>query len=302
MSKTTKVAAVVVTYNRLAFLKKCIAHLLAQTSLPDEILIIDNASTDQTQEEMKIIQKESARISYCRLDTNIGGAGGFNFGIKKAFQNKEIEYVWLMDDDTMPRPTALATLLQAGEQLDQDFGFLVSNTRWAKNGQAALMNVPETSSNWNNMAEKGLIGLRTGTFVSFFVSRRIVEQVGLPIKEFFIWSDDLEFSSRISAKYPSYLVINSLVDHDMAKNQSVQFLQEKDPKRLNRYYYSFRNKLYIERRDGHRGYARYKLSLFLLLCALPFKHTAYRWRKERILFKGLWSGLFFRPEVESLNE
>ncbi|MCH4057136.1 MAG: glycosyltransferase family 2 protein [Lactobacillaceae bacterium] len=301
MTKQSRVAAVVVTFNRLDFLKKCINHLLSQTILPAEILIIDNASTDDTQREITALAQQNELINYQRLEKNVGGAGGFNYGIKAAFTNPIIDDVWLMDDDTMPRPETLEKLLEAENKLDHKFGFLVSNARWAKNGHAALMNVPETTAGWNDLAENGLIGLKTGTFVSFLTSRAVVEKVGLPIKEFFIWSDDLEFSSRISKKYPGYFVIDSLVDHDMAKNQSVQFLQENDPNRLGRYYYSFRNKLYIEHRDGHRGYLRYKISLLSLIFSLPFKRISYKGKKEKILIRGFFSGLRFRPKVEFLK-
>lgn len=302
MKSNSKTAAVVVTFNKLDFLKRNIDHLLAQSVLPAEIVIVDNASTDGTTQYMQKLAGEQSLINYVRLDQNVGGAGGFNYGIKTALLNDGIDYVWIMDDDTMPRPATLENLLfAANSQLKGDFGFLVSNTRWT-DGHAALMNVPETTQGWNDRAADGLIGLKTGTFVSFLTSRNVVSQVGLPIKEFFIWSDDLEYSSRISKKFPSYFVVNSLVDHEMAKNQSVKFLEETDANRLKRYFYSFRNKLYIERRDGHRGYLRYKLSLISLMFGLPFKNTAFKWQKEKILLRGFFSGLHFKPQVEFLSE
>ncbi|MCG4840937.1 hypothetical protein, partial [[Ruminococcus] torques] len=57
-----------------------------------------------------------------------------------------------------------------------------------------------------------------GTFVSFFVSRRVIESVGLPIKEFFIWADDLEFSRRISKKHPCFYIGDSIVLHKCSSN------------------------------------------------------------------------------------
>lgn len=302
MTNELKVAAIVVTFNKVAFLSKNIEHLLNQDTTIEEIIIVDNASTDDTETYMTSLAANNPKINYQRLTKNIGGAGGFSHGIKTAFDNPVIDYAWVMDDDTMPRNNSLTTLLDAAHnRLADNFGFLVSNTRWT-DGHAALMNVPETTSDWNDRVADNLVGIKTGTFVSFMTSRKVVSELGLPIKEFFIWSDDLEFSSRISKRYPSYLVTDSLVDHEMAKNQGVKFLEETDVNRLGRYTYSFRNKMYIERRDGHKGYLRYKVSLLLLMLTLPFKSVDFKWQKERILLKGFNQGLFFKPTVEFLNK
>lgn len=302
MTNDLKVAAIVVTFNKVDFLTKNIEHLLNQDTTIEEIIIVDNASTDDTETYMTSLATNNPKINYQRLTKNIGGAGGFNHGIKTAFDNPVIDYAWVMDDDTMPRKNSLTSLLDAAHnRLADNFGFLVSNTRWT-DGHAALMNVPETTSDWNDRVADNLVGIKTGTFVSFMTSRKVVSELGLPIKEFFIWSDDLEFSSRISKRYPSYLVTDSLVDHEMAKNQGVKFLEETDVNRLGRYTYSFRNKMYIERRDGHKGYLRYKISLLLLMLTLPFKSVDFKWQKERILLKGFNQGLFFKPTVEFLNK
>ena len=76
-----RTAAVVVTYNRKDLLTENIQCLLAQKPEVPEIIIIDNHSTDGTKEAVqRFIDAE--QIQYCDTGANLGGAGGFSFGIK----------------------------------------------------------------------------------------------------------------------------------------------------------------------------------------------------------------------------
>lgn len=128
------IVAVVVTYNRKVLLNKCIKSLKAQT-YPLDILIIDNASTDGTADMFK---KDMERTIYYNTGANIGGAGGFNVGIKIAAK-LGYNYYWLMDDDTIPQIDSLEKLVWADRYLNGDYGFLASNVLW-KDGSICIMN------------------------------------------------------------------------------------------------------------------------------------------------------------------
>src|SRR4051812_35207484 len=73
--------AVVVTYNRKALLTECLQALGAQTRAPDEILVVDNASTDGT---AAMVREHFPDVRLEALDTNRGGAGGFHHGLDAA--------------------------------------------------------------------------------------------------------------------------------------------------------------------------------------------------------------------------
>lgn len=120
----TNVAAVVVTYNRLALLKRCVGCLRGQTALCD-ILIVNNASTDGTEEWLAA----QADLLSRNTGSNLGGAGGFNYGMRWAVE-AEFDYVWVMDDDTLPKPDALEKLLEANGLLKGDYGWLSSVALW----------------------------------------------------------------------------------------------------------------------------------------------------------------------------
>ena len=90
-----KVVAVVVTYNRKELLKECIEALIKQEYNDCEILIVDNASTDGTKDYINQYIKEN-KIIYKNTGSNLGGAGGFNYGMKEACK-LGCDYIWNMD-------------------------------------------------------------------------------------------------------------------------------------------------------------------------------------------------------------
>ena len=138
-----KVAAVVVTYNRKELLKENIECLLAQIPEAPELLVIDNHSTDGTKE---YIQEyiDSNRILYYDTGSNLGGAGGFQFGLKTAVESG-YEFVWLMDDDSMPTNTALEELVKAYDEIPGEIGFLASKVVWT-DGSICNMNIQRLSA------------------------------------------------------------------------------------------------------------------------------------------------------------
>ena len=100
-----KVNTVVVTYNRKNLLKLCIDKLLEQSYAINKIIIVDNASNDGTREYLHELIDDVFDIVF--LDENLGGAGGFYFGIKRAYEIG-CDYLWIMDDDTISTPSAFA--------------------------------------------------------------------------------------------------------------------------------------------------------------------------------------------------
>ena len=126
MMTVRKIAAVVVTYNRREMLMECIRHL-AQQSAACDILVVDNASTDGTGEAVQALDVPGLR--YRNTGANIGGAGGFSFGMRWAVECG-YDLVWVMDDDAFPETDALEQLLKADAKLDGKYGFLSGAVLW----------------------------------------------------------------------------------------------------------------------------------------------------------------------------
>ena len=103
-----KINCVIVTYNRVELLKENLDAVMSQTYPLHKIFVINNHSTDSTEEYLTRFS-DNPQIIACNLEENIGGAGGFSYGLKKAVQ-EGCDYVWMMDDDTIPSASALEKL------------------------------------------------------------------------------------------------------------------------------------------------------------------------------------------------
>lgn len=295
-----KVVAVVVTYNRKELLKECIEALISQENKCD-ILVVDNASTDGTMEYINEYI-ETNKIIYKNTGSNLGGAGGFNYGMKEACK-LDCDYIWVMDDDCIVKNDSLTKLLDADKKLNGNYGFLASKVLW-KDGSICKMNIPKRSlrkkvTDWNIPIQKIIMA----TFVSFFVKVDKIKELGLPIKEFFIWSDDLEYSRRISRKYDCYLINDSIVIHkskfNIGSNISVD-----DKKNLWRYEYAYRNEYYLHKQNLiWKLY--YKLKIILHKYRINKSESLSAEDKlERIelIDKAIKKGKNFNPKIEYLEE
>lgn len=297
-----KIAAVVVTYNRKELLKKCIQHILEQSVNSLDIVVIDNGSTDGTEKDIHDIYATNEQVIYINTKENLGGAGGFSFGIKWAAK-KGYDYLWIMDDDTIPEKNALEELLNADKVLNGEYGFLSSYAKWI-DGTVCIMNVPRISNNWRvNIDDEfnySLMQVESASFVSMFVKTEVVKKIGLPIKEFFIWADDVEYTRRISKQYPCYFVYKSQVVHEMGSNQTTS-ISESDEIRLERYKVLYRNKYYIARHGVKREKILYWLEIKNAIRDIRKSNCSHKAKRCRIVLGSCIKGLFFKPTIEYLE-
>lgn len=287
-----RTVAIVVTYNRREHLERCIDALLQQT-MPTDILIIDNASTDDTADAVAAM--DCARIRCHRMPKNLGGAGGFNCGMAMAV-TMGYGYLWVMDDDCVPAPDALERLWQAHTTLGDSYGFLSSIAYW-RDGSRCRMNIQHTSLCGRlTHIESPIAAVKMASFVSAFFPAARVREVGLPIKEFFLWADDLEYTRRLSQRYPCYAVRDSRVLHDMDANDRVNIATDSQ-ERLPRYRLLYRNETYLYRREGVAGwlylYARTALHILRVLVGGHQKR-----QRIRIILRSLANGARFHPSIE----
>lgn len=239
-----RVCAVVVTYNRLEKLKNCLDALAAQLHCPETVIVVDNASGDGTDTFFAAPPEYPFTLQYERLPENVGGAGGFAHGIKCFLQTGE-ECVWLMDDDSLPTPGALRELLE-GEARAASLGatadILASKVIWTS-GELHPWNIPHARYAKTRLCfdliGQGLFPIRSAPFLSILVRRESVERHGLPMADYFIYNDDIEYTGRILRQGIGVLVPASVCIHDTAE-ESVRF--RLPPARLR---FEVRNKLWM---------------------------------------------------------
>jgi GT2 family glycosyltransferase len=284
----TSVTAVVVTYNRKELLRECLAALAAQSRPVDRVLVVDNASTDGTADLLAQERGRSPFLHVLTLPDNQGGAGGFHEGMKRAHA-EGADWVWLMDDDTLPRPDALERLLAALES-EPDALVLGSKVIW-NDGRMHPMNMPGFERNRParvvDVVEKGLLPLRTATFVSLLVKRDAIDRYGLPFKQYFIWSDDIEYTARITRhEDAAYLVPDSLAHHKTKQPYTAVSTSG------GRFYFHIRNHVFMLR--GSAWDAREKLTLVyvMLFTSLQYlRHNGFALWNVRVILRALRDGV-----------
>ena len=244
-----KVIAVVVTYNRQALLSECITALRNQSKKPDAILVVNNGSTDDTEQWLQS-QQDLIFIT----QKNLGSSGGFNTAINWAYKNN-YTWIWCMDDDGYPKQDALENIL--APQLDmlclrncavinkEDKKTFVWKTKYYKTIDAV---------------DCKIINGIGHPFNGTMLNRNIVERVGLPKPKLFLWGDETEYYLRIVKKnnIPVCTIADSIHYHPAAG-----FTYKDDWNYLHTWkmYFYIRNRFHI-----HKAKYNYKLMAFINYC------------------------------------
>ncbi len=190
--------AVVVTFNRCDLLDRLVTRLLTFSRL-DAIVIVDNASRDETPARVHEWQEKDRRIVYKRLTDNLGGAGGFKAGLKEAY-DMGAELVWMMDDDGIPTEDCLDTLLEY--RADYDFWGPAVLAEGDDSQLCFPIRLPGTATtvrtreHLQQIAVDGKVADVLIPFNGVMVTRELIERIGYVRSEFFIWGDDVEYLWR----------------------------------------------------------------------------------------------------------
>ncbi|MFV0430745.1 MAG: glycosyltransferase family 2 protein [Alphaproteobacteria bacterium] len=298
------IATIIVTYNRSQKLTQSIEHVLKQSTASDKIFIIDNASTDETPEIIKQYNQKYEQITPIILSKNTGGAGGFYTGIKEAY-HQGADYIWIMDDDCYPEVDALQNLLKSYDFFDEQKlerpAFAASHVLW-KDGKFSNLNPLSPRNDWSRYYTKNspYALLKAASFVSVLIPKESIEEFGLPIKEYFIWFDDIEYTQRLSRRGQFYGVgvMNSIVVHDSASNITPD-LSLVDDSNIWKYAYNIRNNAAyrLHQRSNPFAFIGYGLKM-----KRQFKKAHLSKAYVKKLKKAYWSALKFKPTIEYVQK
>lgn len=201
-----EVYACIVTYNRAALLDRLLKSLADQSFPISKIIIVDNASTDNTASVVRSrVMAKSPDIEYIRLATNSGGAGGFATAITAAMTrySPRPTHLWLMDDDGYPAPDCLELLIRAfRETRHAALNPIIWSDAASADGHNELAFGHGSQSNKRLHAAimddrtKILTGLAQ-FFNGTLLATPMIEKIGVPIADFFIWGDEVEYQTRM---------------------------------------------------------------------------------------------------------
>lgn len=244
-----KYAIIITTYNRKQLLQECIDRVCQQTVPADSIIIVNNASTDGTNDYLEQFSLTDSRYDIINLPDNIGGAGGFAKGIECALQ-KSVDCVLLIDDDAMLADDFMEQLLKARQEHPQYkafAGIVKANGKidiaHRKNfSRVGLLPVNIKAEEYN----KPYFECEVASFCGMLVDTDVIHKIGLPHAEYFIWHDDAEYSLRIN-QYSKFLTVTG-----------AELVHKTKPVRTTgkrrydwREYYAVRNRILMVREHGN---------------------------------------------------
>lgn len=228
-----KVIAVVVTYNRQKLLSECIAALRKQSRRLDAILIVNNGSTDNTEQWLQ----QQSDITFI-TQKNVGSSGGFSTGINWAYQ-KGYSWIWCMDDDGYPKEDALENLLDA----DDGNLRLLNCAVIDKADKRSFVWKTQQYKTLDEVDRKIIYGIGH-PFNGTLLHRRIIERVGVPKPKFFLWGDETEYYYRIVRRnnIPVCTISNSIHYHP---STAFSIKQDWDYANAWKMYFYVRNRFHI---------------------------------------------------------
>ena len=106
-----RVAITILIWNGKEDTLKCLRSLREDTYGNKQIIIVDNGSTDDSVEKIRLLFPE---VIVLRMGKNLGFTGGNNAGIRHALE-MSVDYIYLLNNDTTVEPGALGRLVEAAE-------------------------------------------------------------------------------------------------------------------------------------------------------------------------------------------
>jgi GT2 family glycosyltransferase len=254
-----RVAAVIVTYNRLQLLQKCLNSIREQTRRPDVIIIVNNGSTDDTLSWLSN-QPDVQTIT----QNNLGGGGGQCTGIKTAYE-LGFDWIWCMDEDGIPDADALRTLLYAADKVKD--GYVFNSLVLDKDNHEIIAFGYHLNYNIHDLTQSILITHKADFvnaingdctiveglpqfFNSTLLHKTVISAIGLPMRELFIRGDEFEYVLRIQKKgFKTFTVLNSSIYHPNPILKTIKMFGipiTYEPMQDWKLYYTIRNKIFID--------------------------------------------------------
>jgi GT2 family glycosyltransferase len=186
-----RIASVVVTFNRSRILAESLRALLAQTRLPDHVMVVDNGCSDDTR---AMLARDFPTIEVASTGDNLGYGAGLAVGMR-ALQGRGIDAYWLMDDDSRPEAGALKELLRALEAAPA--AAVVALRGGLLGGGVIRHKDPHAVARRPSLGP----GVHSVDFVMIdgaLILQRVVDAVGYPREDLFMMMEDIEYGLRIT--------------------------------------------------------------------------------------------------------
>jgi glycosyltransferase involved in cell wall biosynthesis len=209
--KQPLVSVIIPTHNRSDALVRALTSLKKQTYTNLEAVIIDDASSDDTQSKVGLFEAH-LRILYFRNNENQGASRTRNIGLQKATG----EYFALLDDDDEFLETKIEVQLKTALSLKEKAFILCNGLIMGKVAPYAYdLNKPSGFVSWG----KGFfpVKCKLPPPSSWFFHRELVDKIGYFDEAMSRW-EDIDYCMRLMAEYPVYMINELLVKWHTSAN------------------------------------------------------------------------------------
>lgn len=270
------VYAVLTHYSRPEATLTCLRRLLQQTRPPEGIVIVNNNSpADPALDSFRRAAADSGRpgaLHILQMEQNMGNAGGCAAGLDYAFSLPGVDFVWILDDDSWPRPGTLEALLGAPDDAGPlcSFPFIrmalvVDPLRgdelsWPLSARATH----NDAEPWRHIANRadlppGEAIPSRGGWLGALYPRRLWSVIGSPTAALFIRGEDEEYPLMArQAGFRSVTIRGALLDHPSPPQPLLRYdfggkcFFYEPGLALSRFYYKVRNWAWLQRRAHPR--------------------------------------------------
>ncbi len=259
-----KISVVIPTHNSWSTLKDCIESIQSQLLKPSEILVIDNASTDNT---AKNVRKHFPSVKLVHLYKNTGVTGGRNKGIEKA--NKSSDYVCFFDHDMVADKNMLEKLFEVAKKRKEVgivtpkiYYWLNKDRIWSAGTSINLLTGQVLFRGGKDRGQYDSTEEVQIAPATMLVKQSVMRKIGGFDEKYYATYEDSDFCLRAKkAGYDTYYAPEAVAWHKISPDSS-----DERKRLLKRSYYVARNRIYFM-----EDHARY-FWIFLFLSPVYFAY------------------------------
>lgn len=199
-----RVYTVVLNYLRSEDTVRCVASLRRSTYRSQFLVVVDNGSDEATR---KTLYGGIGATSLIQSETNLGYAGGNNLGIRYALE-RNADYVWILNPDTVVEPHSLERLVQTMSRFPEA-GIVGSRLVRGDDGTTVLFNggtidwnragkpvLPDMGKPEEEVQAKAIISIDYASGASMLVRRQLIEEIGLLPERYFLYFEETDFNTQ----------------------------------------------------------------------------------------------------------
>lgn len=236
----------VLNFNNSTDTIKCLDSLYELTWEEYKIILIDNASTDNSRDVLQnYVADKNNKIVFFSLKVNRGYAAGNNYALRYALAMPDMDYCWILNNDTLVDPNSLTYLVNFMNK-NNDVGLCGSKLiySWDKSrvqGYGGWYK-PWIAISGNIIDVEKVSDINYVIGASVFVSKSFLEEIGLMCEDYFLYFEELDWAERAKGKFKLSCEPRSVVYHKEGAAIGANALHNENKSEMADYFY-MRNRL-----------------------------------------------------------